>query len=79
MGLIGAAWAAVPVATILWWRLTFGGLLALGLGVALAGALAGGIENWGDSIDLPLTDPFRESLPDPLPLLAPAAPGPIRG
>ena len=79
VGLIGAAWAAVPVATILWWRLTFGGLLALGLGVALAGALAGGIENWGDSIDLPLTDPFRESLPDPLPLLAPAAPGPIRG
>lgn len=42
-------------------------------------SLAGGVENWGHSIEVPLTDPFRETFPDPLPILPPVAPGPMRG
>jgi hypothetical protein len=77
--LMGFAWSSLAVTTAVWWRTTFGGALIFALGLGWAGALAGGIENWGDSIDLPLTDPFREALPDPLPVISPVAPGPMRG
>ena len=79
LALLAFTWGYLSVSTTLWWSLTFWGVLTLGASLGLAGALAGGIENWGDSIDLPLTDPFRESFPDPLPLISPAAPGPMRG
>lgn len=78
-GLGGWAWWSLPISTFLWWQVTLAAatLMLLGLGGALS--LAGGIENWGESIDVPLTDTFRETFPDPVPLVDPAAPGPLLG
>jgi hypothetical protein len=76
-----AVWGALSLSPLsaLWWRSVCGGLVILLCGLLGSFALAGSVENWGDSIDLPIIDLFRNSIPDPHPIVYPRAPGPLQG
>ena len=82
--IVGSAMVAWGVTTYgltsaLWWRWACGGLATAALGLVGAISLAGDVEDWGDAIEVPFLDLFRNSVPDPYPIAYPVAPGPLLG